>query len=152
MSEITFEHTVKHFRELTLTELYSILRLRNEIFIVQQNCVYQDLDNKDLYCHHLMLTSNKKLIAYARLVPPGISYDEMSIGRVVTSNDVRGKGVGKKLMALAIEYCRKIFGEGPIRIGAQYYLKNFYNDFGFNETGEVYDEDGIDHILMIKYQ
>lgn len=133
-------------------ELYTILRLRNQVFIVEQSCVYQDLDNKDIYCHHLMLFENKLLVAYARLVPPGLSYDEMSIGRVLTSKEVRGKGAGRKLMALAIENCRKIFGDGPIKIGAQHYLKQFYNDLGFKETGDVYDEDGIDHIHMVKYK
>lgn len=146
------DYTVKAFRELTTMELYALLRLRAQVFVVEQNCVYQDLDNKDLYCHHLLVYEDKQLVAYARLVPPGISYDEMSIGRVVTSPDARGKGTGKKLMALAIENCRKIFGDGPIRIGAQYYLKKFYTEMGFQPTGDAYDEDGIEHIHMIKYQ
>ncbi|RYF90707.1 MAG: GNAT family N-acetyltransferase, partial [Chitinophagaceae bacterium] len=124
----------------------------NQVFVVEQDCAYQDLDNKDLYCHHLMLFDNKQLVAYARLVPPGISYDEMSIGRVVSSKDVRGRGAGRQLMNLAIEHCMKIFGEGTIRIGAQYYLKKFYNELGFVETGNIYDEDGIDHIIMVRYK
>lgn len=152
MPDQLFEHTVRAFKDLSPAELYMILRLRNEVFIVEQNCAYQDLDNKDVYCHHLMLFENKQLVAYARLVPPGISYDEMSIGRVLSSKIVRGKGAGKQLMTLAIEYCTKIFGEGTIRIGAQYYLRKFYNELGFTETGPVYDEDGIDHIIMIRYK
>lgn len=119
------------------------------MFIVEQDCVFQDADNKDIYCHHLMLFENKQLVAYARLVPPGISYREMSIGRVVTSKDVRGTGAGTQLMQLAIKYCREIFGDGPIRIGAQYYLKQFYSELGFTATGDTYDEDGIEHIEMI---
>ena len=99
-----------------------------------------------------MLFDNKQLIAYARLVPPGISYREMSVGRVVTAKDARNKGAGKELMQLAVENCRKIFGDGPIRIGAQYYLEKFYTDIGFTATGDVYDEDGIEHIEMIMYK
>ena len=125
------------------------MRLRNAVFIVEQQCIYQDADNKDIYCHHLMLYQNKELIAYARLVPPGISYNEMSIGRVVSAKDVRRTGAGKQLMALAVEHCTKIFGNGPIRIGAQHYLVKFYSELGFNITGDVYDEDGIEHVEMI---
>jgi ElaA protein len=147
-----FDHIIKPFQSLTPGELYSILRLRNEVFVVEQNCVFQDADNKDFYCHHLMLLENKQLVAYARLVPAGLSYREMSIGRVVTAKDARNKGVGKQLMMLAVEYCRKIFGDGPIRIGAQYYLEKFYTDIGFVRTGDVYDEDGIEHIEMMMYK
>lgn len=142
---------VKHFKELTPTELYAILRLRNEVFIVEQNCAYQDLDNKDIYCYHLMLYRDNELVAYARLVPPGLSYDEMSIGRVITSKTVRGTGTGKILMQAAIENCYNIFGSGNIQIGAQLYATNFYASLGFEEIGDIYDEDGIDHIHMIKY-
>ena len=147
-----FDHIIKQFAALTPAELYSILRLRNEVFVVEQNCVFQDADNKDIYCHHLMLFENKQLVAYARLVPPGISYREMSVGRVVTAKEARNKGAGKQLMILAVEYCRKIFGDGPIRIGAQYYLEKFYTDIGFKRTGDVYDEDGIEHIEMLMYK
>jgi ElaA protein len=143
-----YDHNVKPFSTLTPAELYAILRLRNEVFVVEQNCVFQDADNKDIYCHHLMLFENKQLVAYARLVPPGISFREMSVGRVVSSREVRGKGAGRELMQLAIEYCHKIFGEGTIRIGAQYYLEKFYGSLGFSPTGDVYDEDGIPHIEM----
>jgi ElaA protein len=147
-----FDHVVKSFATLTPNELYAILRLRSEVFVVEQNCVFLDADNKDIYCHHLMLFDNKQLIAYARLVPPGISYREMSVGRVVTGKEARNKGAGKELMQLAVKYCRKIFGDGPIRIGAQYYLEKFYNEIGFTTTGDVYDEDGIAHIEMIMYK
>ena len=147
-----FDHVIKSFAALTPAELYAILRLRNEVFVVEQNCVFQDADNKDIYCHHLMLFENKQLVVYARLVPPGISYREMSVGRVVTARDARNKGAGKKLMTLAVEYCRKIFGDGPIRIGAQYYLEKFYTDIGFTRTGDIYDEDGIEHIEMLMYK
>ena len=147
-----FDHLLKSFATLTPNELYAMLRLRSEVFVVEQNCVFLDADNKDIYCHHLMLFDNKQLIAYARLVPPGISYREMSVGRVVTAKEARNKGAGKQLMELAVEHCRKIFGDGPIRIGAQYYLEKFYTEIGFTATGDVYDEDGIEHIEMIMYK
>lgn len=146
-----FTHAVKHFNDLSPRELYAIMRLRSEVFVVEQSCVFLDADNKDLYCHHLMVFENHQLIAYARLVPPGVSYEEMSIGRVVTGKSARGTGAGKFLMKMAVKHCHELFGKGPIRIGAQLYLKKFYTDIGFTATGDVYDEDGIDHILMIMY-
>lgn len=150
-SKMEFKHIVKTFDNLLAIELYAILRLRNEVFVVEQNCVYLDTDNKDLKCHHLMLLNNdNELVAYARLVPPGLSFAEMSIGRVVTSPKARGTGAGRQLMTLAIESCISIFGEGSIKIGAQAYLRNFYASLGFNGVGEVYDEDGIPHIDMIR--
>jgi ElaA protein len=142
---------IKHFKELSTAELYTILRLRNEVFVVEQNCVYQDADNKDLYCYHQMLYADNILVAYARLVPPGLSYEEISIGRVVTSSVIRGKGAGKIIMEAAIQNCYKVFGKGSIRISAQLYAKPFYAALGFIETGDVYDEDNIEHIEMVKY-
>jgi ElaA protein len=144
-----YTQIVKHFKDLTPSELYSIMRLRNEVFVVEQDCVYQDADNKDILCHHLMLYDGKDLAAYARLVPAGLSYNEISIGRVVTSPKVRGTGAGKALMKLAIAHCYQIFGKHKIRIGAQVYAKAFYSALGFEETGDIYDEDGIPHIEMI---
>ena len=140
---------VKAFNELSVTELYAILKLRNEVFVVEQNCPYQDADNKDLVCHHLMLFNDNELMAYARLVPAGLSFPELSIGRVVTSPKTRGTGAGRILMNLAIDHCHRIFGKGNIQIGAQFYIKNFYASLGFKEVGQPYDEDGIPHIDMI---
>lgn len=117
---------------------------------MEQKCVYQDADNKDLQCYHLMLYQNYELMAYARLVPPGLSFAEMSIGRVVTSPKSRGTGAGRALMNMAIAQCPQIFGEGNIRIGAQAYLLGFYTSLGFKAVGEVYDEDGIPHIDMVR--
>ncbi len=145
-----FITAVKSFKELSVGELYAILRLRSEIFVVEQNCPYLDADNKDQKSYHLMLLKDNQLVAYARLLPAGISYKEMSIGRVVTSAGVRGTGAGRILMNAAIENCYKIFGEGKIRIGAQVYIKNFYASLGFNDAGDIYDEDGIPHIEMVK--
>ena len=145
-----FTEICKPFESLTNKELYAILRLRSEIFVVEQNCVFLDMDNKDQSSQHLMLYHNKELMAYARIVPAGLSYTEPSIGRIVSSAAARGKGFGKQLLPLAIENCIRLYGNKTIRIGAQLYLKNFYESFGFTGSGEVYDEDGIDHIEMIR--
>jgi ElaA protein len=141
---------VRNFHELHVVELYAILRLRNEVFVVEQNCPYQDCDNKDQSCYHLMCIDQDRLLAYTRLVPPGISYSEPSIGRVVTSPSVRRTGLGIQLMERSIEEAKKLFGDLPIRIGAQLYLLKFYQSLGFKEEGEIYDEDGIPHIEMVK--
>ena len=140
----------KDFDSLTPNELYGIIRLRNEVFVVEQDCVFQDADDKDQGCFHLMGFVNEKLVAYARLVPPGHIYKEPSIGRVVTSPTYRNKQAGRFLMTESIIHCETLFGKMPIKIGAQLYLKKFYESFGFKQTGDVYDEDGIDHIHMIR--
>ena len=149
--------TCKHFNDLTNQELYEILRLRNEVFIVEQNCPYQDLDRKDLKSFHLWghtpLSSRRgvggEVIAYARILPPDISYKEVSIGRVVTSKSARRTGAGKLLMEKSLEVIREKFGKVPVRIGAQAYLQKFYESFGFVREGDEYDEDGIPHIIMV---
>ena len=140
---------VKKFEELTANELYSILQLRSEVFVVEQNCVYQDMDNKDKLSHHVMCWQNDKLLATARLIPPGISYESTSIGRVVTSKNARGNGTGRKLMNVSIEEIKKLYGTVDIKIGAQLYLKKFYSSLGFMQTSNVYLEDGIEHIEML---
>ena len=142
--------TVKKFDELSLHDLYAILRLRSEVFVVEQNCVFLDMDNKDQLCYHLMGWENNSLAAYTRLVPPGTSYEFSSIGRVVTSSSARGSGIGKLLMEKSIEEVENLFGKTPIKIGAQLYLREFYTSFGFRQAGDIYVEDGIDHIEMIR--
>jgi ElaA protein len=142
----------KPFDALTPHELYAIIRLRNEVFVVEQNCVFQDADDKDQRCFHLMGYIDSKLAAYARLVPSGVSYDYISIGRVITSPLYRDVGLGKALMQQAIEYCNRLFDRQTIKIGAQFHLKKFYEGFGFKQTSEPYDEDGIPHIEMLKEQ
>ena len=129
-------------------ELYLILQLRNEVFVVEQNCVFQDADGKDPYCRHLMGFLGDSLAAYTRIVPPGVSYPEASIGRVVTSPKERKNGFGKSLMEKSIEMVYLYHGKVPIRIGAQYYLKKFYEFLGFQQTSGIYLEDGIEHIEM----
>lgn len=141
---------LKHFDELTAKELYTILQLRNEVFIVEQNCPYQDLDNKDLYAFHLMGMKENKLFACARLLAPGISYSESSIGRVVSSPAARKTGMGKKLMEESILQIKNLFQTDIIRIGAQLYLKKFYESFGFIQDGDTYLEDNIPHIIMLR--
>ena len=147
---ITWYH--KHFKELNTTELYQILQLRNEVFIVEQHCPFQDLDDKDLKCYHLIGfdTDSQKVMAYTRIVPAGISFEEASIGRVITSPLARKVGIGKQLMNKSIELLEELYGGVSIKIGAQLYLKKFYESFGFQQVEEVYLEDGIEHILMIK--
>ncbi|HXR84576.1 MAG TPA: GNAT family N-acetyltransferase [Hanamia sp.] len=141
----------KFFTELTNFELYKILQLRNEVFIVEQKCAYQDLDNKDLNAYHFMGWDDKNLLAYTRLLPKGISYpDAASIGRVITSATVRRKNLGKELMTNSIEEIYRLFGKIPIKISAQLYLKLFYKSFSFVQYTDVYMEDGIKHIGMIK--
>lgn len=141
---------LKKFEELSPYQLYALLQLRNEVFVVEQNCVFQDADDKDQHSFHLMGFVDNKLVAYTRLVPPDVIYTDMSIGRVVTSPAMRGTGAGKELMLQSIKYCHHLFGNGTIKIGAQLYLKQFYQSFGFQQVSEVYLEDGIEHIYMLK--
>ena len=140
----------KYFTDLSNSELYAILRLRNEVFIVEQNCPYQDLDNKDQKCYHLAGWKGDDLLAYTRLIPPGVAYPQISIGRVVSSPSARRTGIGRELMKVSLEKCRELFGDKPIRIGAQLYLQEFYASFGFAVSSDIYLEDGIRHIEMIR--
>ncbi|OSZ77266.1 GNAT family N-acetyltransferase [Chitinophagaceae bacterium IBVUCB2] len=142
--------SLKKFEELTPHELYSIMQLRNEVFVVEQNCAYQDADNKDLFSFHFMGWADNKLVAYTRIIPPGISYEAASIGRVVSSPSVRGDGIGRELMLQSISQLYSLFGNVVIKIGAQLYLQKFYTSLGFIQSGDVYLEDGIEHIEMTK--
>jgi ElaA protein len=140
----------KEFDRLTPHELYACLQLRNEVFVVEQNCVFQDADDKDQDCYHLMGWEEKKLVAYTRIAPPGICYEEISIGRVVTSPSARGKGLGRELMQKSIGTANVLFDKGfAIKIGAQLYLKKFYESFGFTQISDIYVEDDIMHIKML---
>jgi ElaA protein len=130
-------------------ELYKILRLRSEVFVVEQNCVFLDMDDKDFFCDHLMGWEGETLMGYSRIVPAGISYEESAIGRIVSSPLARGRGIGRELMQQGIQALYRIHGKRTIRIGAQYYLKKFYESFGFVQKGEIYLEDGIKHIEML---
>ena len=146
-------YNCKPFNSLRLDELYAILALRQEIFVVEQNCPYQDADNKDQHSFHVMVHKDSTLIAYARLVPIGLSYKNYcSIGRVVTAKNQRGKGIGKLLMSYALKQCNKLFPNIPIKISAQVYILNFYSDLGFSVVGEEYLEDDIPHRAMVHEQ
>lgn len=143
--------TIKAFEELTVQELYDVLHLRNEIFVVEQQCAYQDLDYSDQKALHLMgRNAEGRLVAYTRLFGPGIKYAEASIGRVITSQLARGTGTGRQLMEKSIAAVEEAYGKGPIKIGAQQYLHRFYTSLGFEQTSDTYMEDGIPHIEMVR--
>ena len=141
----------KTFAELTVNELYDLLKLRSEVFVVEQNCIFLDMDNNDQKAYHTIGFLGEEVVATTRLFDKNIMYDDyQSIGRVVGSPKYRGLGIGKALMQYSIQECERLFGKGPIKIGAQLYLKKFYNEQGFEQSGGVYLEDEIDHIPMIR--
>ena len=142
--------TNKTFSELNTDELYQILRLRTEVFVVEQNCVYQDLDNKDQKAIHIYYKENDEIVAYTRIFKSGDYYKNPSIGRVVVSKKKRRKELGKKIMISSIEYIKKNLKGDKIELSAQKYLDKFYKDLGFHKTGKDYLEDGIPHQRMIK--
>lgn len=139
---------VKHFSDLTLEELYALLRLRAEVFVVEQNCVYQDLDNLDQDAHHLLGYEGETIIATARILKPGSHYPESAIGRVVTAQTHRNTGAGKAIFQAAINETKRLFPHQPIKIMAQSYLIKFYSAFGFVVVSEEFLEDGIPHVEM----
>jgi ElaA protein len=138
------------FAELSVAELYELLALRQLVFVVEQKCAYLDCDGKDQLATHLLgRDESGKLVAYARLFPPGVSFVEAAIGRVITHPSVRGTGAGRALMHEAIARTRATYGDGPIRVGAQRYLEKFYGELGFEIASAPYDEDGIPHVEML---
>lgn len=140
------------FDELTTEDLYRILQLRAEIFIVEQDCVYQDVDGFDQAALHVMgylpASGEPQLICYSRLIPPGLKYEGASIGRVATKKSERGGGNGKTLMVNSLAFCKDYWPDTAITISAQQYLQQFYTLLGFETLSEPYDEDGIPHIRM----
>ncbi|MBS1749359.1 MAG: GNAT family N-acetyltransferase [Bacteroidetes bacterium] len=141
--------TLTPFQELTVDQLYTIIQLRISVFVVEQQCNFQDADDKDRHAWHLCCWDGDNLAAYTRILPPGISYKEASIGRVLTAKNVRGKKIGTELMQRSIEEVYRLFGKTAIQIGAQLYLQKFYETFGFKKNSDVYLEDNIPHIKMI---
>lgn len=139
------------FAELSAHELYSILQLRALVFVVEQECAYNDLDGYDAGSHHLFTQDAAgRVIAYLRLLPPGVKYAEPSLGRVVTRPDVRGSGLGLELMREGLRRASSDFPGAPIRIGAQRRLESFYQSLGFATVSPPYDEDGIEHVEMLR--
>ncbi|WP_053955046.1 GNAT family N-acetyltransferase [Inediibacterium massiliense] len=140
---------IKKFKELNVEEIYKILALRNEVFIVEQECAYLDCDNKDLNSYHLFSEENGEVVAYLRILEKGVSYDEISIGRVAAKKNYRGKGISRGMMLKAIEFVENNLNEDTIKIQAQAYLLNFYSSLGFKAVSEEYLEDNIPHIDML---
>lgn len=142
---------LKHWDELSTSELYEVIALRIRVFIIEQNCPYQDADGKDMKSYHLFATdSDGRCVAYLRLVQPGVSYDEWSIGRVATDLSVRQTGLGKVMMGKAVAWLKDQHNNPAVRISAQTYLLRFYEGFGFQRTGKAYMEDNIPHEEMVK--
>lgn len=141
---------IKTFQELTTEELYNLLQLRSEVFVVEQNCVYQDIDGKDKKSLHIIGFKNDEVVAYTRAFKPGDYFKEASIGRVVVTKNERQHKYGYDIMEATIKAVKEAFNTSTIKLSAQLYLKKFYNNLGFKEVGEEYLEDGIPHIMMIK--
>lgn len=147
MSELLF--TCRQFEQLSNSELYELLRLRSQVFVVEQDCVYLDQDGLDAQALHLLGKVDGRLLAYARLLPAAVKYeDAVSIGRVVTAATARRSGYGRRLLTEAIAHCQRIWPQQPITISAQQYLEQFYQGFGFATVSEPYLEDGIPHLQM----
>lgn len=140
---------IKTFNELTTQELYQIMKLRNEVFVVEQACVYQDCDGKDLDAWHLFHKEDGQIVSYLRILPKGLSYEEVSIGRVVTEPGFRGRGLSRAMMAEAIRFVIHELHEPVIRISAQAYLQQFYKSLGFEAVSDIYLEDDIPHLEMV---
>lgn len=152
MSENNRKWYLKTFDELTNQELYGILQLRTEVFVVEQTCIFQDMDGNDANnCHHVFCTTDEgKIIACARFYPPKVMYQEATLGRICTSPAFRGIGLGKELMRRSLAEMERFYPGEPIKIGAQIYLNDFYKSFGFVNVSELYLEDDIEHVKMVR--
>ena len=141
------------FEDLTPLEVHDLLQARSAVFVVEQSCIFLDVDGVDPQCWHLLGRKQRgtgPLLAYCRLVPPGVKYAEPSIGRVITTAAARRTGAGRELMSEAVTRARELWPGAALRIGAQMYLERFYGDYGFVKSSEPYDEDGIMHIEMLR--
>lgn len=149
-STTAFSWHWKFFESLDVSTLYSLLALRSEVFVVEQTCVYQDLDGLDKQAFHFYALNEQALpVAYCRVIPAGLHYSEIAIGRVVTDPSVRGIGLGHEMMQRTLEAIEKQWGPAPIRISAQEHLQGYYHHWGFEKLGEMYLEDGIPHVEML---
>ena len=143
--------TLKKFADLKVDELHDLLELRINVFVVEQDCPYPELDGKDKIAYHYFATDDKgKIVAYTRIFAPGDYYEYAAIGRVVVDASYRREGLGYELMQGSVSAIKELFDTGNIKIGAQKYLKDFYESLGFHKVGEEYLEDGIPHIYMIR--
>lgn len=143
------EWKFKKFNQLTLDELYGVLQLRSEVFVVEQDCPYQDLDGKDKVAYHLFLEDNNEIVAVLRILPENVSYEEMAIGRVIVKKSYRGRGISKVMMKKAIDFIIKDLGRNKIRLSGQAYLTDFYISLGFKKVSDEYLEDGIKHFEFL---
>lgn len=141
------ELVIKHFKELTLDELYDIIQARVDVFVVEQKCPYRELDDKDRNAYHIFLRDENGIAAYLRTLDRGVAFDEVSIGRIITVR--RGQGYGAEIMHEGITFAKKQYNADKIKIMAQHYAKGFYEKFGFKQCSEPFDDDGIEHINMI---
>lgn len=148
MNDLIFD--VKSFEELTNLEVYEMLKLRAEVFVVEQNCVYLDIDGKDQIALHIFGKQGKNIVAYARIFPPKVSFKEAVIGRVLVHSDFRKQKIGHDLIKFAVEYLNNNFDLTQIRMSAQSHLQSFYGEHGFKKIGEEYLEDDIPHVQMIR--
>ncbi|RRO23356.1 GNAT family N-acetyltransferase [Flavobacteriaceae bacterium 14752] len=140
-----------NFSELNTQQLYDILQLRSEVFVVEQDCVYQDIDGCDQKATHILAYDEKVLVAYARILPPKTYFKELSIGRIIVKESHRGKAIGHKLMAFCLVFISKQFKPQTIKLSAQEHLKSFYEYHGFQQQGVGYLEDGIPHVAMYRH-
>ena len=149
MIDKMMEWYLKKFNQLTLNELYGILKLRSEVFVVEQDCVYQDLDDKDQLSYLLFLENDGEAVAVSRIIPENVSYEEMSIGRVVVKENFRFRGLSKIMMKKAINFIVGELGKDKIRLSGQAYLIDFYTNLGFKKVSDMYMEDNIEHFEFL---
>lgn len=150
MKQPHIEYKIQSFEDLSTIELYNILKLRQVVFVVEQDCVYLDADDKDLTSHHFSLYIDRKLKGYARITPPGLRFNEVSFGRLAIHPDLRSQSFGKKLVEKLLENIHCLYPNENIKISAQLYLEKFYQEFDFSTCSNEYLEDNIPHIEMIK--
>jgi ElaA protein len=143
------QYQFKTFESLSIQELYAIMQVRNDVFVYEQHCYYQDLDDKDQACIHVLgRNEQQKLVAYCRILPPGLTYPTHSIGRVLVISAYRKQQLGRALMQKTLDYILSTYGKVPLTIEAQLYLQAFYESLGFVRTSDVFDDAGIDHVEM----
>ena len=148
---MSLRYEIKRMDDMSVGELYGMLQLRAQVFVVEQNAAYLDLDGKkDFESSHILCFDDCRVVGTLRIIPPGVYYDEVSIGRVCNTKGYRGRGIGKQMLQLALDYISKNYPIQDIRLSGQTYLTKFYNEFGFVREGEEYLEDGLPHYQMVR--